>query len=475
MDTTESVSSISDSVSETPDAVSSFSKEENHTYTFMGTTEGFLASTEYFYPDEEYYDYGKYYGNENMMYNDTTGNYSLELFEFEKVTLGYVRPILVLCTILANIFVFTYFLTRKRRGKASNLLFVSIAISDTLTGVAFLPNSFNVYLSGEHYLSKFECNTFMILKMYFARVFHTVSIWQTVCLGLQRYLCVCHPFTSRRICTFWKTFVSVVVMYALAFSMHIYQLIDEKAKDGECKWETDFPCGDACLYMWICIAFMHFLPGIVLLTLTIITVFALRKAQRRASTIMSHRKNKTRNSKEKIITITAFLIVVCFLIPEIPHGAYKLYIMLSIYIESVSIPDAKLNHTMISVYEILLLVSFHANFWIYCAMMYEFRQALVKIITLDTYKRGFARLRSFSASSIRKSDSFRSIASRSGSISSRKRVHSRTTSVHSTTSENINAVYPKPMLNPPKKNAGPPDFSSTLYKADNENDEDVFV
>ncbi|XP_052782825.1 sex peptide receptor-like [Mya arenaria] len=472
MDTTESVS-----ISARP--VSSFSNEKNHTETFTVTTEGSqMSSTEYHYYDEEYYGYypDEYYSYSDIYY--TTDSYHVELFEFEEVTLGYVQPILVLCTILANIFVVTYFLTRVRRGRASTLLFVSIAISDTLTGVAFLPNSFSVYLSGEHYLSKFECDTFMILKMYFARVFHTVSIWQTVCLGVQRYICVCHPFISGRICTFWKTFVGVVVMYALAFLMHIYQLIDEKAKNEQCKWETDKPCKDACLYMWICITFMHFLPGIVLLTLTIITILALRKAQRRASTFMSHTKNKTRKSKEKIITLTALLIIVCFLIPEIPHGAYKLYMMLSIYNKSIPTPIAKLNHIMMSVYEILLVVSFHANFWIYCVMMHEFRQALVGVITLHTFKRGIARLRSYSASSIRQSDSFRSIASRSSSISNRNRVLSRTTSVQSTTSDNIHAVYPKLMLNSsPTKIARPPDFSTRPYKINDndEHDDDVFV
>ncbi|XP_052784840.1 sex peptide receptor-like [Mya arenaria] len=435
---------------------------------FKSTTGGYVASTVYYYPEEEYYDY-------QDMYN-TTDSYSLVVYEFEKVTLGYVRPILVLCTILANICVVTYFLTSNRRGRASTLLFVNIAISDTLTGVALLPNSFSVYLSGEHFLSKFECDTYMILKMYFARVFHTVSIWQTVFLGVQRYICVCHPLKTKRICTFWKTFVSVVVMYALAFIMHIYQLVDKKAKFDECKWESDYPCEDACLYMWICITFMHFLPGIVLLTLTIITILALRKAQRRASTIMSHRKNKTRNSKEKIITITAFLIVVCFLIPEIPYGAYKLYIMLSISIESVQLPAAKLNHTMISVYEILLLVSFHANFWIYCAMMYEFRHALVRVVTLDIFKRGFARQLSSSTSSIHTNDGFQSFAWRSSSISNRKRVLSRNTSVHSNTSEEVLDTCPKLTLNSSSsKHAGSPDFPTTLFTTDDEHNDDVFV
>jgi len=390
-------------------------------------------STDYYGYGYEYYDEADYYDEAGTA---VSNDFYLKIYPFEIETLGYARPMLIFLTILANIIVVWYFLKKQRRGRASDLLFLGIAVSDTLTGISLLPNSFMVYMPKHEMLSEFECDTFMVMKLYFSRLFHTVSIWQTVGLGLQRYLCVCHPFISGRICTFWKTFAGIVAMYCLAALMHIYQLLDEKAKDnGSCRWEMDHPCKDACLYMWICIILMHFLPALLLIGLTIRTLFALNKAHRRVSKISATYKNKNRRSKEKIITITAVMIVICFLIPELPHGVYKLYVLVCVYnptIDRLSVED---HHIFTSVYEILLLASFHANFWIYCAMMYDFRQSLIQVFTLTPLKQGVARLRSLSTSSFRINGSFRS--SRSSSITGRNRVLSRSTSVHSTTSENL--------------------------------------
>ena len=411
----------------------------------------------------DYYGYGYEYYDEDFY---------MKIYPFEIETLGYARPMLIFLTILANIIVVWYFLKMQRRGRASDLLFLGIAVSDTLTGISLLPNSFMVYMPKHEMLSEFECDTFMVMKLYFSRLFHTVSIWQTVGLGLQRYLCVCHPFISGRICTFWKTFAGIVAMYCLAALMHIYQLLDEKAKDnGSCRWEMDHPCKDACLYMWICIILMHFLPALLLIGLTIRTLFALNKAHRRVSKISATYKNKNRRSKEKIITITAVMIVICFLIPELPHGVYKLYVLVCVYNPTIYRLSVEDHHIFTSVYEILLLASFHANFWIYCAMMYDFRQSLIQVFTLTPLKQGVARFRSLSTSSFR-TGSFRS--SRSSSITGRNRVLSRSTSVHSTTSENLHGV--KLVLTPsPTKDSGPPNFKKHTVKHDEYDDDDVFV
>ena len=32
-------------------------------------------------------------------------------------------------------------------------------------------------------------------------IFHTMSIWLTVGLAIQRYICICHPVLTRRFCT----------------------------------------------------------------------------------------------------------------------------------------------------------------------------------------------------------------------------------------------------------------------------------
>ncbi|XP_052216646.1 sex peptide receptor-like [Dreissena polymorpha] len=432
------------------------------------------------YATENYFDTA----TSDDVYNDI---YYLTFYDFEIITLGLVRTIIVLFMILANVFVVGYFLSSKGRGKSTNLLFVSIAFSDSMTGISLLPNSFNVYIPDIERLSASGCNTYMVLQLYISKAFHTASIWQTVFLGIQRYLCVCYPFISGRICTFWKTCIAVLVMYLLSFLMHIYQLINatthKYTQQLECQWRTDQPCKDACLYMWICVIFMHFLPASLLIGLTTKTLITLQKAQRRASSIISKSTNKKRSSRDRIITITAVLIVICFLVPEVPYGLYKLYALIDIYRPTSVKLGIETHHIMFSVYEIALIVSFHANFWIYCTMMCDFRRSVINVFTLGCFKRyNFKRRQSLNSyQGTMKSDSFRSSKARTGSVTSRNTVLSRTTSLHSTTSDNIHAVNQIILLTPtPTKDTGPPDFSAyvSTQKSKEEydaQDDDVFV
>lgn len=374
-------------------------------------------------------DYGDYY-----YYYD----YYFEIYPFEINTLGIVLPILVGLTTLSNVFVAGFFLTRKDRGKSTNLLFVSIAFSDTMTGITLLPNAFGVYAKNLTLMSKETCNMYMLLRFYFSPVFHTVSVWQTVVLCIQRYLCVCHPFISGRICTFRNTFISIVVMYILAIVLHVYHLLDNKIGHLRCRWRTETPCKESCMYLWFCVVLQHLLPCILLVVLTLITILKLATAQKRVSTMAHRSRSANRSARDKIITYTAALIVVFFLLPEFPHGVYKLVFV--IYKHSSGSIPAYYNHIIISIYELFLTVSFCANFWIYCCMMRDFRRKLLELITCGSIKLSFDRLRSFSASS--KRGSVRTTLSRSSSNASRNRVFSRTTSLHSTASENIHAVIP---------------------------------
>ncbi|KAH3806801.1 hypothetical protein DPMN_135128 [Dreissena polymorpha] len=443
------------------------------------------TTSDYVYKDENSYAFENY--NDTSYYADTDVYY-LTFFDFEVITLGLVRTILILFMILANVFVVGYFLSSKGRGKSTNLLFVSIAFSDSMTGISLLPNSFNVYIPEIDGLSASECNTYMVLKLYISMAFHTASVWQTVFLGIQRYLCVCHPFTSGRICTFWKTCIAVLVIYMLSFLMHIYQPINAgthkyTTQSHDCEWRTDHPCEDACLYLWICVILQHFLPASLLIGLTTKTLITLHKAQRRASSIMSKSTNKKRSSRDRIITITAVLIVICFLVPEVPYGIYKLYTLIDIYRPTSVKLGIETHHIMFSVYEIALIVSFHANFWIYCTMMCDFRRSVINVFTLGCFKRyNFKRRQSLNSyQGTMKSDSFRSSKARTGSVTSRNTVLSRTTSLHSTTSDNIHAVNQIILLTPtPTKDTGPPDFSAyvSTQKSKEEydaQDDDVFV
>ena len=387
-------------------------------------TFGHISTDHYRYDDGYYYyDYSWYY---------------LEIFKFETYTMGFVQPILIILTALTNIYVIGYFLTRKNSGKAINLLFGSIAFSDTMTGVTLLPISFGVYATNNVDLTWNWCNGYMILRLYVSPVFHTVSVWQTVTLCIQRYICVCHPFISGRICTFWKTFTSIIVMYVCAVVLHVYHLVDNKHIQVQCIWEPEIPCEELCVYLWFCLALQHLLPCFLLVCLTSVTIKELRQTQKRVSNSIT--RNARRSSRSKTFTNTAALIVLFFLIPELPHGMYRLVFLIYMHMGNYDTITPEENHIIICVYELALTISFSANFWIYCCMMRDFRYRVYKIISCGVFKRGLGRLRSLSQSS--RDEGVRTTLSRSSSNVSRNRVFSRTTSVHSTTSENVHAVIP---------------------------------
>ncbi|XP_053403531.1 sex peptide receptor-like [Mercenaria mercenaria] len=406
------------------------SNDEISTADVTADNDSFIAD------DSSAYNYD--YENSTYYYYEYYEDYYLEIYNFEIYALGYVQPILILLTTLTNLFIVGFFLTKKNRGKTTNLLFISIALSDTMTSITLLPNGFGVYAADRVFLSRDWCNTYMILRFYVSPVFHTVSVWQTVVLCIQRYMCVCHPFISGRICTFWKTFASIGVMYCLATVMHVYHLVNNKLGHVRCRWQTEIPCKESCMYLWFCVTLQHLLPCIVLVILTVITIKELEKAQRRVST-MSHRRSVSRSARDKIITYTAAFIVLMFLIPELPHGIYRLVFLVFKHEGNYNGIPPFHNHIIICVYEIVLTISFNANFWIYCFMMRDFRHKVLKLLTCGAFKRGLARLRSLSMSS---RGSVRTTLSRSSSNASRNRVFSRTTSLHSTASENVHAVIP---------------------------------
>lgn len=383
---------------------------------------------------------------EYLIYEDYSVGYydypsTLEVFDFEHIALGYVRPALIALTTLANIFVVGYFINSKNRGKATSLLFVSIAVSDTLTGLILLPNSIYVYALGHEDLSEEWCNGYMYMRLYFSRVLHTVSIWQTVLLGIQRYMCVCHPFFSGRCCTFWKTFVAICMMYVMAFVLHTYHLTDNKLGHTQCRWKTEEPCTISCVYIWFCVSLMHSVPCMTLIYLTVKTLRGLAKARRRVSSMVPGMPSQ-RSARDRVITVTATLVVIVFLIPEMPYCVYRTAFVIKKHLND---PFTTFqNHVLLCVYEYVLIVSFHCNFWIYCIMMRDFRRAIKQLTICGVLKRGMSRLRSFSRSSRSSvSGSVVTTVSRTSSIASRHRILSNMTSVHSVHSDVTHAVVPQ--------------------------------
>lgn len=386
------------------------------------------AATDIYYQNYSDYDYGDEY-----MYPG---------YSFERPVYLYIWEILVIFVFLVNIVVISILLRRKMRN-ATNLILAAIAISDSLTGLVTLPTYIMVYqsydpLPDNHYytepmnqsypdysrysydysykwgdkcssntwtfnvsttdnkypdsdiatqapvdgyiLSKSLCRGFMISKYFLSKSFHSVSIFLTLFLGIQRYVSVAFPFKSQSLFSIKNTVICCVVIFLLSPLLHSYHLDSEKASDGLCQWELkEDGCGGGCIYLWFAFFVRHFIPCITLLVFTLLFIRQLQLGEKNLRRMDSNATQLSRRVEEnRRISIIVTAIVVVFLVPEIPYGIFLLYNAIEKTVFNGRDIHLETNRAIHMSYEILLVLSFHANFYIYTFLNRRFRKCLYR-------------------------------------------------------------------------------------------------
>jgi hypothetical protein len=116
----------------------------------------------------------------------------LEDVPFSTALNGYVAPFIIAVTVVTNLLV-CLVLIRPGMRTATNAVLVAVAFSDSMTGLAPLPCYIYFYtLGGQHDWVPYRwCFWYFCLIEYAPTVFHTASVWLTVLLAGQRYVCVC--------------------------------------------------------------------------------------------------------------------------------------------------------------------------------------------------------------------------------------------------------------------------------------------
>ena len=332
----------------------------------------------------DYYDYYKmlnsyYYGD----YGNTTSNnyyFYYRFFGFEKVLYLYIWEILVILTTIANILVMLV-LSRKSMRNTTHVILIAIAVSDSLTGLVTLP----VYIYGfsntvgvDLQFTEGWCEAFMLIRLFISKSFHTMSIWFTVCLVFQRFISVTRPFQAQTLYTMPKTLMMIGAVAVLSPILHVYHLTNKKAAHGRCAWTLKSPCTGDCAYLWITIFLMHLIPCILLVIFTSLMIFVMCNAEEKiheSQLITNQRILKRRAAQNRRISIIVIVVVVIFLIPEIPYGIFLL-ISVSLRHSGEELLPLESNRAFHCAYEILLVLNFHANFWVYTIINRKFRIGL---------------------------------------------------------------------------------------------------
>ncbi|XP_030382254.1 sex peptide receptor [Scaptodrosophila lebanonensis] len=334
-------------------------------------------------------------GDGNMSYwnltCDSPLDYALPLY-------GYCMPFLLIITIISNSLI-VLVLSKKSMATPTNFVLMGMAICDMLTVIFPAPGLWYMYTFGNHYKPLHPvsmCLAYSIFNEIMPAMWHTISIWLTLALAVQRYIYVCHAPMARTWCTMPRVKRCTIYIALLAFLHQLPRFFDRTYMPLQIEWngnETEVCHMETSLwvheyvgvdlyftsYYMFRVLFVHLAPCIILVTLNILLFVAMRQAQERRKLLFrENRKKECKKLRESNCTTLMLIVVVTvFLIAEIPIAVVTaMHIVSSLIIEFL---DYGIANIFIMMTNFFLVVSYPINFGIYCGMSRQFRETFKEI------------------------------------------------------------------------------------------------
>ncbi|XP_030572863.1 sex peptide receptor isoform X1 [Drosophila novamexicana] len=322
---------------------------------------------------------------------DSPLDYALPLY-------GYCMPFLLFMTIISNSLI-VLVLSKKSMATPTNFVLMGMAICDLLTVVFPAPGLWYMYTFGNHYKPMHPvsmCLAYSIFNEIMPAMCHTISVWLTLALAVQRYIYVCHAPMARTWCTMPRVRRCTFYIALLAFLHQLPRFFDRTYMPMEIEWngnETEVCHLETSLwvheyvgvdlyytsYYLFRVLFVNLLPCIILVTLNILLFAALRQAQERRKLLFrENRKKECKRLRDSNCTTLMLIVVVSvFLIAEIPIAVVTaMHIVSSLIIEFL---DYGIANIFIMLTNFFLVLSYPINFGIYCGMSRQFRETFREI------------------------------------------------------------------------------------------------
>ncbi|GAB1602865.1 sex peptide receptor [Argonauta hians] len=314
--------------------------------------------------------------------------------------LGYLAPPVAVITIITNSLVVIVLMKRNMKSP-TNCVLIGMALSDMFTGVMPMPFYIYFYAAGNYqdYVPSWCCRIYYMFTQYIPTIFHTASIWLTLTLAIQRYIYICHSFRARFWCTINNVIKGTIAIYFLAALFHFTRFFEYEFKSvklpsmidtnqtvescyiARSEWILDWINLYYNLYFWFRVVFVHLIPCTALVVLNGMLIHAITLAKRRRKLLIQQNK---RNESKKIkdtncTTLMLVAVVFLFLLVELPLGILMIINILQTTLDICIIPENVIFVTSIII-NMMIMLSYPLNFFIYCAMSKEFR---------NTFKRMF--------------------------------------------------------------------------------------
>ncbi|XP_050406962.2 sex peptide receptor [Patella vulgata] len=305
---------------------------------------------------------------------------------------GPLNAIICITVIVLNV-LFLIVLQRKEMRSVTSFVLSAIAVADLLRALISVPVS--LYICVPYFKSYTPYHWCVYLKMPFftvTRMLNTSSVWLTLYLGVLRYISVCHPMKAKLWCRYKIVIRVVTIIFVISLVLFVTDFFMTKITpvvswNDEEKGNVSLCLADL-MDMWhnyfytqiiLKIIFVQIIPCVGLLLITCKLVYTIKsaaKSREAMSQQFSSRKNESRQS-----TLLLIVILIAFLIFEIPHTIFQVFTLLTIY-ETSHLFDFLLSYLNIfdTILIQILFITSTFNFCIYCTMGTKFRLTLRKIL-----------------------------------------------------------------------------------------------
>ncbi|CAB4068330.1 Sex peptide receptor [Lepeophtheirus salmonis] len=320
---------------------------------------------------------------------------------------GYIMPIILAVTFLSNILIIIV-LSKKQMKSPTNLVLMSMAISDLLTVIFPAPWYLYIYTMGnvETFNNKETGYAYETMLETMPQIFHTASIWLTLALALQRYIYVCHASIARVWCTLEKTKKAIAGIFFVAFLHQTTRFFDKKFEDMTIEYPVcsnnyisickvsfaDWVVQDVSLngyfitFWWFRVLFVHLIPCVSLVILNILLFRTMKEAEKKRERLLHCKqkaasKGESKESKKlrdsNCTTLMLIVVITVFLAVELPLGIITILHTMSSTIYDFL--DYGFVKSIVLIVNLCICLSYPLNFGIYCGMSRQFRETFKEL------------------------------------------------------------------------------------------------
>ena len=313
---------------------------------------------------------------------------------------GYLSLVVCLFGILANS-LNVIVLTRKNMISPTNAILTAQAFADNLVMIEYIPFAVHMYVLRQRSLYEkfsYPWTVYVLIHAHVTQVFHTISIWLTLTVGVWRYFSVVHPLSSYQWLTLNRAFLAILFAYVgspiLCMPLYMTFTIQERnitSPQQVNETLTLYFLGTSELArahhslleninFWMYSVVIKIIPCVMLTILSFFLIKALVQARKRRDHLKNRRESMAECSSsqsgpegEHVDCITKMLlaVLILFLITELPHGILTLL--------SGILGDAFFSNCyghLGELMDILALINGAINFMLYYTMSRQFRQTL---------------------------------------------------------------------------------------------------